>query len=239
MRIFIVHAHPEEQSFNGAMTRTAQAALAAAGHEVVISDLYRMGFNPVSGRHNFITVHNRDYFRQQAEESFAALNDGFAPEIQAEQDKLFWCDVLILQFPLWWFGLPAILKGWVDRVFAAGGRIYGGGKWYDQGVFAGKRAMCSLTIGGAPPIYSEHGLNGSIASILYPINHGMLYFTGFDVVEPFLVHAPVRLSVEQRAVELARYRERITGLSTAPIIAYPKLAEHDEHYVLNASAKRR
>lgn len=72
-------------------------------------------------------------------------------------DKLFWCDALILQFPLWWFGLPAILKGWVDRVFASGRRIYGGGKWYDRGVFAGKRAMCSVTIGGPPPIYSDRG----------------------------------------------------------------------------------
>ena len=77
-------------------------------------------------------------------------------------------------------------------------------------------------------------MNGSIASILFQINHGMLYFTGFDVIEPFLVHAPVRLSVDQRAAELARYRERILGLSTAPIITYPKLAQHNEHYVLTA-----
>ena len=59
-------------------------------------------------------------------------------------DKLFWCDALILQFPLWWFSLPAMLKGWVDRVFASGGRIYGGGKWYDRGVFAGKRWRTAL-----------------------------------------------------------------------------------------------
>ena len=128
-------------------------------------------------------------------------------------DKLFWCDALILQFPLWWFGLPAILKGWVDRVFAAGGRTYGGGKWYDRGVFAGKRAMCSVTIGGPPPIYSEHGLNGPIAAILFPINHGMLYFTGFTVIEPFLVHAPARIGDEERAVHLGRYRERVLGLA--------------------------
>lgn len=76
-------------------------------------------------------------------------------------------------------------------------------------------------------------MNGSIASIPYPINHGMLYLTGFDVIEAFLVHAPVRLSVDQRAAELARYRERI-GLSTAPITTYPKLVQHNEHHVLTA-----
>jgi NAD(P)H dehydrogenase (quinone) len=236
MRVFIVHAHPEERSFNGAMTRTAREALTGAGHEVVVSDLYRMGFDPVSGRHNFRTVHDPDYFRQQAEEAHAAVHDGFADEIQAEQDKLFWCDVLILQFPLWWFGLPAILKGWVDRVFAAGGRIYGGGKWYDRGVLAGKRAMCALTIGGPPPIYSEAGLNGPIADILFPINHGMLFFTGFTVIEPFLVHAPVRMTEDERVAELARYRERVLGLATAPTLAYPTLADYDERHVLKLQA---
>src|SRR5215469_16872122 len=65
MRVFIVHAHPEPMSFSGALTRTATAALADAGHEVVVSDLYAIGFNPVSGRHNFTTVSDPDYYRQQ------------------------------------------------------------------------------------------------------------------------------------------------------------------------------
>jgi NAD(P)H dehydrogenase (quinone) len=236
MRVFIVHAHPEPRSFNGAMTRAATAALAEAGHETIVSDLYAMRFDPVSGRRNFTTVKDPAYYKQQEEEAFAAAHDGFAPEIQAEMDKLFWCDALILQFPLWWFGLPAILKGWVDRVFAAGGRIYGGGKWYDRGVFAGKRAMCATTIGGPPPIYSERGLNGPIGSILFPINHGILYFTGFTVIEPFLVHAPARIGEEARAAELARYRERVLGLASAPVLAYPRLADYDEAYVLRADA---
>lgn len=232
MRVFIVHAHPEPKSFNGAMTREATAALKSAGHEVVVSDLYAMGFNPVSDRRNFTTVADAGVYRQQAEEAHAAQHDGFAPDLQSEMDKLFWCDALILQFPLWWFGLPAILKGWVDRVFASGGRIYGGGKWYDRGVLAGKRAMCSLTIGGPPPIYSGRGLNGPIGDILFPINHGMLYFTGFTVIEPFLVHAPVRISAEERAAHLARYRERVLGLATAPTIVYPKLDDYDSSFVL-------
>ena len=234
MRIFIVHAHPEPQSFNSAMTREATQALRAAGHDVDISDLYAMGFNPVSDRRNFVTVHNPQYYRQQSEEAYAAAHDGFAADIQAEMDKLFRCDVLILQFPLWWFGLPAILKGWIDRVFASGGRTYGGGKWYDRGVFRGKRAMCSVTIGGAAPIYSESGLNGPISSILFPINHGMLYFTGFTVIEPFLVHAPVRIGDDERAAYLALYRKRVLELASAPTITYPKLADYDAQFVLKS-----
>jgi NAD(P)H dehydrogenase (quinone) len=237
MRVFIVHAHPEKRSFNGAMTDAAREALTGAGHEVVVSDLYAMGFDPVSDRRNFTTVHDPDYYRQQSEEAHAAGRGGFAPDLQAEMDKLFWCDALILQFPLWWFGLPAILKGWVDRVFASGGRIYGGGKWYDRGVFAGKRAMCSVTIGGPPSMYSEHGLNGPISTILFPIQHGMLYFTGFAVIEPFLVHAPVRISGDERTAALAHYRQRVLGLAAAPVIAYPKLDDYDGQYVLKPAPR--
>jgi NAD(P)H dehydrogenase (quinone) len=236
MRVFIVHAHPEPQSFNGAMTRMAAEALTSAGHEVAISDLYAMGFDPISDRRNFVTVHDPLYYRQQAEEAHAAQFNGFASDIREEMDKLFWCDALILQFPLWWFGLPAILKGWIDRVFASGGRIYGGGKWYDQGVFAGKRAMCSITIGGSASLYSPRGLNGPIASILFPIHHGMLYFTGFSVVEPFVVHAPARTGGEQRAAELKRYRGRVLGLFSAPTIAYPKLTDYDSDFVLKPTS---
>ena len=234
MRVFIVHAHPEPRSFNGAMTRGAAAALISSGHEVRVSDLYAMDFNPVSDRRNFVTVHDPHYYRQQAEEAHAAQIDGFARDVQEEMDKLFWCEALILQFPLWWFGLPAMLKGWVDRVFASGDRIYGGGKWYDNGVFAGKRAMCSITIGGPASLYSQHGLNGPIDSILYPIHHGMLHFTGFTVVEPFIVHAPARIGDDERAACIDRYRERVLGLAAAPTITYPKLTDYDSTFVLKS-----
>lgn len=232
MRVFIVHAHPEPKSFNGALTRTASEALRTAGHEVVVSDLYAMGWDPVSDRRNFTSTADAAYFKQQAEEHYATLHEGFAGDVRAEQEKLFWCDVLILQFPMWWFGLPAILKGWVDRVFAAGGRIYGGGKWYDRGVFAGKRALCSTTVGGAAPIFSEHGLNGPLDGILFPINHGILAFTGFHVLRPFVVHAPARISAAERSLELERYRSTVLTLNEAPTLQYPRLDEYDEQYVL-------
>lgn len=120
MNVLIVFAHPEPKSFNGALFDTAVRELQAAGHEVVTSDLYRMGFDPVSDRQNFTSVLDADYLKLQAEETHATACAGFAPEIETELRKLEACDLLILQFPLWWFGLPAILKGWVDRVMAMG-----------------------------------------------------------------------------------------------------------------------
>lgn len=231
MKVFIVHAHPEPQSFNGAMTAAAVEALGDAGHEVQVSDLYAMEWDPVSDRRNFMTVKDAHFYKQQAEEVYASEHGGFAPELQEEMHKLFWCDCLILQFPLWWFGLPAILKGWVDRVFAMG-RTYGGGRWYDKGVFAGRRALCSLTTGGPASIYGADGLNGDLAQILYPVNHGILAFTGFAALPPFVVYGAGRLSEAGRVLELARYRECLLRLERIEPIAYRPLADYDENFVL-------
>lgn len=226
MRVFIVHAHHEPFSFNGALTRKARETLLQANHEVVVSDLYEIGFDPVSDRRNFITVSDASRLRQQAEEDYASKHDGFAPQLQAEMDKLQWCDVLIFQFPLWWLGLPAILKGWVDRVFALG-RAYGGGCYFSRGVFAGKRAMCSVTVGGPAGAYGDTGAYGNIEKILFPIQHGILAFVGFAVIEPFIAYAPSRVSAWQRADLLLRYGERMLALDKAPTIPILNVAQFD------------
>lgn len=226
MRVFIVHAHHEPKSFNGALTRHAQSVLAGYGHEVTVSDLYAMGFNPVSDRRNFVTVADPQCLKQQAEELYASEHEGFATDIRAEMAKLEWCDVLVLQFPLWWFGLPAILKGWVDRVFAMG-RIYGGGMWYDRGYFSGRRAMLSLTTGGPASIYGQDGLNGDIDMLLFPIQHGVLRFTGFNVVAPFISWAPARVSQAQRETYLQEYGERLLRVPELEPIHYPPLSDYD------------
>lgn len=226
MRIFIVHAHHEPTSFNGALTNEAIIALRAAGHETQVSDLYAMSFDPVSDRRNFTTIRDATHLKQQNEESYASEHDGFVPELRDEMDKLVWCDALILQFPLWWLGLPAILKGWVDRVLALG-RAYGGGRYFNKGVFSSKRAMCSVTVGGPAEAYSAVGAYGPMGPILFPINHGILGFVGFTVVEPFIVHAPARLGADERADCLARYRNRVLNLATAPTIPGPDMTRFD------------
>ena len=217
MRYLIVHAHHEPKSFNGALTRVGAEALARAGHEVEVSDLYASGFDPVSDRRNFTTVADPDYLKQQAEESHATANDGFEPGLLAEIEKLERCDALVFQFPLWWFGMPAILKGWCDRVMAMG-RIYGEGKWYENGIGAGKRAIVSMTTGGPPEMYAGAGLNPPMDELLAPINHGVFWFNGFTPVEPFITWAPARMSDEDRAARLAEYAELLPRLHERPTV---------------------
>ncbi|HEX9157266.1 MAG TPA: NAD(P)H-dependent oxidoreductase, partial [Syntrophales bacterium] len=176
MKVFIVYAHPEPKSFNGALFRTAQDVFREGGHEVQVSDLYAMGFNPVVSRKNYTSVKDPDYFKPQIEDMHATESGGFAPDIEAEIRKMEWCDFMLWQHPLWWFGLPAILKGWVDRCFAMG-RTYGGGRLYENGVFKGKRAMLSITTGGPAEAYAKGGFNGDIHAVLRPIHRGIFSFT--------------------------------------------------------------
>jgi NAD(P)H dehydrogenase (quinone) len=208
MKVFIVYAHPEPKSFNSALFRVAQDVFREGGHEVQVSDLYAMGFNPVVSRKNYTSVKDPDYFKPQIEDMHATESGGFAPDIEAEIRKMEWCDFMLWQHPLWWFGLPAILKGWVDRCFAMG-RTYGGGRLYENGVFKGKRAMLSLTTGGPAEAYAKGGFNGDINAVLRPIHRGILNFTGFDVLAPHIIYAPVRLRDEQRKAILEGYSRRL------------------------------
>lgn len=211
MNVFIVYAHAEPDSFNSAALHVAISALEDAGHAVEVSDLYAMGFDPVSGRHNFTGAFDTDYFKQQAEETHASETGGFAPDIEAELEKIEACDLMIWQFPLWWFGLPGILKGWVDRVFVMG-RVYGQGRIYEDGVFRGKRAVLSLTTGGPAAVYTPDGRNGDIDAILRPIQRGMLQFTGFGVLAPHIVFGPAHLDDEERMAALMGWRSRLAGV---------------------------
>jgi NAD(P)H dehydrogenase (quinone) len=212
LKVLVVLAHPERRSFNGAMADTAVETLRGLGHQVVLSDLYRMGFDPVSDRRNFATVKDADFFKQQAEEDYATDTNGFAPDVEAELAKLEAADLMIWQFPLWWFGLPGILKGWVDKVFAFG-RVYGRGRFYETGRYRGKRALLSLTTGGAEQAYLSDGFNGDINGILRPIQRGMLEFVGFDVLKPQIAWAPAHIADEERQVYLAQWRERLTRIA--------------------------
>ena len=215
MRALIVFAHPEPASFGAAMRQQAQQALRRSGYEVQVSDLYAMRFDPVSDRRNFRSRLDPQRLRLQEEELHAAEVGGFAPELRAEMDKLLACDLLCLVFPIWWLGMPAILKGWVDRVFACG-VAYGGGRRFDTGVLRGKRALCIVSVGGPERAYGDAGDYAPIETVLYPVHRGVLEFSGFEVLPPFVVYAPSRMTSAQREATLARLHERLSALPANP-----------------------
>jgi NAD(P)H dehydrogenase (quinone) len=230
MNVLIVHAHPDPQSFSSSLARTAAEILAQHGHTVAVSDLYAAGFNPVSGRSNFTTVKDAGYFKQQQEELYATEHDGFAPDIEAEIRKLEAADLLVFSFPLWWFGLPGILKGWVDRVFPMG-RVYGGAKMYEGGLGSkrGARALVVMTTGGGPVAYSGRSVDLALSAILGPIHQGVFWFNGFLPVEPFVAWSPARVSGVERAAYLEQLKTRLRNIFDEAPIQLPRLADFPQN----------
>jgi NAD(P)H dehydrogenase (quinone) len=227
MNILIVYAHPEPRSLNGTLRDRMVATLTAAGHEVLVSDLYAQRWKAALDGADF-----------PAEPEGAPLNvidashRAFAHgtqtrDVAEEQRRLLWADAVILQFPFWWFSMPAIMKGWVERVFAHG-FAYGVGehsdrRWgdrYGEGVFAGKRAMLVVTAGGWAEHYQERGINGPIDDLLFPIQHGILFYPGFSVLDPFVVYRAERMDAARFRAITADLDRRLEGLFTDPPIAY-------------------
>jgi NAD(P)H dehydrogenase (quinone) len=118
------------------------------------------------------------------------------------------------------------------------GFAYGGGKWYDTGGMKGRRAMLSITTGGPDFIYSPIGRNGDIETILFPIQHGILYFCGFDVLPPFIAYSPAHASEEQRTQMLADFQQRLANLDQLQPIAYHPTHHFDEQMQLKPEYRR-
>src|SRR5260370_13727343 len=221
MNVLIVHAHPEPHSFNGALTNRAVEVLTATGHEVERSDMYAMTLKAVVDRHDFEQEREaRAYLRVDREQTFSQEHDLLPGDIKTEEAKIARADLVILQYPMWWFGMPAILKGWADRVFTRG-FAYRPGRKYDTGMLRGKLGMVSVTTGTSADTYAPDGIDGSILDILWPVHNGLLRYCGFDVLAPFVSHMPGKVSQGEREGELDRY-----GIHLRDRDAIPRLFFH-------------
>lgn len=220
MKTLIVYANPEPTSFSAALKDLAQNTLAGLGHEVVVSDLYAENFNPVAGRHDFNTVADAGRFHYQQEQLKASQEQGFSDELVREQKRVADADLFIFVYPLWWGGMPAILKGWFDRVLAYG-FAYADGKRFDSGFFKGRHGVVALTTGGTPERFSEGGVYGPIDNLLYPHRRTMLEYLGLEVEPSFVAYASPRVSQAEREKYLVDWSDQLTALAkkmaTAPL----------------------
>lgn len=130
MKHLVVYAHPSSESFNHSILETTVRTLEKKGHEVNVRDLYAMNFQPV--------LHLDD---------LAAMKKGEIPsDIRQEQEYITQTDTIILIYPIWWTGLPAIVKGYIDRIFAYGFAYSYGANGIDQ-LLTGKKGMIINTHG--------------------------------------------------------------------------------------------
>lgn len=231
-KILIVHAHPDSASLTRQLATTAADALESAGHKVMESDLYGMGFKAVFDGADFPDRNDPERLHF-AGESFHAFSGGYqTADVVREQEKLLAADALILQFPLWWFSMPAILKGWIDRVWACGLAYNYQGQGnrlrYGEGAFAGKRALVSVTTGGPASDYAPRGINGPIEELLFPLTHGALFFPGFAVLPTYTVYGTSHIDAVGVEAAKAGLRARLATLFEDAPIAYRR--QNDGNY---------
>lgn len=188
MNILVVLANPKERCF----TRDACAILmeecAARGHELVLRDLYAMGFNPVCS----------------AADITGNLRGEVAPDVAAEQAHVRWADVIAFIHPIWWIDRPAILKGWIDRVFALG-FAYGYAPNGAKGSLAGKKGLIISSAGSTQEHFDE---SGKMAAIDVAQRVGTIEFCDMEMLG-HLHFSPLGRRSTAEMVE--GYKERIRG----------------------------
>lgn len=242
MKALIVLAHPESVSFNAALARSAQETLLAQGHDVRVSDLYARGFAADEHGRHFARRRNPQRFDAMTEQRFGAEQGVLPGDVQREIDDVMWADLIVLQFPLWWFSMPAILKGWMDRVFVYG-QLYSSRRRLTAGVLSGKRAMLSVTAGSSAEACSYDGQEGDTTLILWPI-HYTLHYVGLTVLEPALIFG-VRggLTGDDAAAQeshldeqLRNHRVLFGSLDARAVISFNAAQDWDEHRKLEPHA---
>ncbi|XP_063043864.1 NAD(P)H dehydrogenase [quinone] 1 [Engraulis encrasicolus] len=208
----IVYAHQSPTSFNSAACKAAAEALEAQGCKVLISDLYAMNFEASATTKDIIgDVKDPENFKY-GDEMLEAWQEGrLSKDIAEEQCKVKEADLIIFQFPLYWFSVPAIMKGWIDRVLSQG-FAFSLEKMYDNGVFRDKKAMLSFSTGAMESMFLADGINGDINVTLWPLQNGVLHFCGFQVLEPQVFWSIAHTPPAIRTALLEAWRARLSGI---------------------------
>ncbi|PRX51020.1 NAD(P)H dehydrogenase (quinone) [Prauserella shujinwangii] len=239
MNVLWVYAHPEERSLSGALREEGVGTLRGLGHRVRESDLYAMKWNPVVEAADF-GLGSEDRLLVGPAARRAHRSGTLSPDIRAEQEKLTWADTVVLQFPLWWLGPPAILKGWVDRVFVNGfafgvtDPVTGRTRRYGDGGLAGRRALVVVTIGAREASFGPRGIHGDLDGVLFPVQHGLFWYTGMAALPPFAVYGADRATEADYAAAAARLRDRLATLQdTEPVrFRHQDGGDYDDDLVL-------
>lgn len=229
-----IYAHPQKSSFNARLFRDGVEAL-SRDHDVETTDLYRQRFDPVLAAPDLGDPQGRD--GNVVELMGEVYAGGQVPaDVVEEQRKLQAADLVVIQFPLWWYGPPAILKGWFDRVLTNGfayGQVdpdTGLPLRYGDGPLAGRRALVIVTAGEDERSIGRRGVSGDLDSLLFPLTHGTLWYTGIEPLDLHVVHDADGLERTEIERESARLVERLSGIGDeSPSSPYRRLRDGDYH----------
>lgn len=193
MKVVVIYAHPNPRSFNAAILDVVKEELSKRDAEVRIKDLYAMNWNPVLSAADFEGYHK-----------------GTIPaDIQNEQADISWADTVIMIAPVWWYSVPAMLKGYVDRVFSVGfAYVYTSSG--PRGMLTGKKGLVITTSGADQKADQQTGMTDLIKRTFVASVFGFSGFESFQYKNFFDVPTA---SNEERQAMLHHLRQVIRQLS--------------------------
>lgn len=161
MNHLVILCHPSPSSFNRAIADSVEAVSGALSHDTCRRDLYAMAFNPVLSRRDL-----------------EAPLGVVPPDVRQEQEFINWADLLTFVYPVWWAGMPGMLKGYIDRVFCRGFAytLHDGAA---KGLLGGKRVLIFNTTALPSSVYSSQGMHEAMA---LTTDTGIFELCGMDVL---------------------------------------------------------
>ena len=234
MNVYIILAHPEEKSFNTSLANAQMEALIEAGHQVRYKNLHQEQFNPLLTREDFPHIPKQQHVQFPKAQGEAYRNKKTIDDVAKEHQNLIWADAVILQFPLWLYGMPAILKGWCERVLSEGfAHEPANNKWFENGSMSDTRLLLSLTTNGKRNTFSSRGRHGSLDIILWPILNAF-WFAGFKIVEPYVAFDVIRSTGQQRTEMIDQCVEKALAIKDASLLEVHSLNDYESNGVLKA-----
>lgn len=196
MRHLIIYAHPNENSLNHHLLNTVVETLQSRNQEVIVRDLYKIGFDPVFS------------LNDMQGQRLGKVSD----DIKTEQEHISWAEQITFIYPIWWTGLPAMMKGYIDRVFS-----YGFAYRYDQGIqkglLKGKKTVIINTHGKSHEEYEKIGMDKALT---LTSDNGIFIYSGLEIIRHLFFDKADKASPENMEI----WKDQIINLYSEQVLNY-------------------
>ena len=243
MAVLVVIAHPEKTSFTHSWANESIKAAKMLGHQVLISDIYQMGFDPIEKAVHYNKTYPENQFDILKTQEFHSRQNTLPADIEEEIFKFRECELAIFHFPIWWFAPPAALRGRMERVLV-NGRMHDTHNRFDKGLFKGKRAQFCVTMGASGQESSHNGKEGDINMLLWPMAYTLRYI-GMDILPYKILNSVHSYHSDKHKKGLEKYLSReikkqkslIQNFQNKEVLKFNSDADFNEEGQLKENAK--
>jgi len=187
MKFLIIYCHPNPQSFNHAILQEFIKGLEETGKEFEVVDLYKSGFDPILKIGDFVGMRG----------------ENIPKDILEQQDKVKNADIIIFIHPTWWGGMPAMLKGYLDRIFSIG-FAYKMGKAQPEGLLGDKKVLIIRTTALPEELYLQSGVENLVRTLS---SYKFQIVCGVKDLQHYVFYAVPSVSEEVRKTYLQKVKE--------------------------------